>query len=373
MNRSAAEDVIHRKAMLAEGMATSFYETFCDNWLEYERSDAFLGTKGVTAGMSLRTGDGEAITGGFQDSVARLYRTGAELIADMRDTLPSTENFWVSKSMMELAMHIAPDMPDEPLLPPDLPSRQGWMWYETPYRQIDMRRQVLYDNAIMWSAWGDKVRVWHFTDKYEMNDSTNVALRQAPKELFEAMPQMQMSHVFDMTFNEILPRGLSWDTPLPPGERLEMQRQDNDDGTVSLIMATSAGVDLTEQPKYVRSPLAAFIVCIWRLCQQSIADRWDEEPARHARRRMTRAHLPVSPISVITLRRRESHHDDGETHVDWQHRWMVRGHWRKQPYKEENADGEKVTVYRNIYINPYLKGPEDKPLLIRDKVNALIR
>ena len=360
MRRSAAEDVIHRKAILAEDWEDPFYESFCDGWLRYERSDQWVGSGGVAAGL------------GVADSVGRMYRDGATMLADMRETLRSTENFWVSKSMMDLALQVAPSMPDEDLLPPDLPARQGWMWYETPYRQIDVRRQVLYDNAIMWSAWGDRVRVWHFTDKGETRDSVNQAILRV-EGYYEQLPQLMLSHVFDMKFNEHLPRGLTWDTPLPPGAKLEVKKVTNADGSEAIMYATDETVDIREEPQVVRSPLAAFIVCLWRLCQQSIADRWTEELQRHARKRMTRAHLPVSPITVITLRRRAQHAEEGETHVEWQHRWMVRGHWRKQPYREENADGEKVTVYRNIYINPYLKGPEDKPLLIRDKVNALIR
>ena len=39
--------------------------------------------------------------------------------------------------------------------------------------------------------------------------------------------------------------------------------------------------------------------------------------------------------------------------VDWRFRWVVSGHWRKQAVK----DGHRLT-----YINPYMKGPADRPL-----------
>lgn len=54
------------------------------------------------------------------------------------------------------------------------------------------------------------------------------------------------------------------------------------------------------------------------------------------------------------------------TEVEWSHRWLVRGHWRQQWYASEG-------VHRAIYINPHIKGPEDKPLIVRDKVNILGR
>src|ERR1044072_2305074 len=45
---------------------------------------------------------------------------------------------------------------------------------------------------------------------------------------------------------------------------------------------------------------------------------------------------------------------DEERHqVDWAWQWAVRGHWRDQPTK----DG-----YKLIWIHPFIKGPEDKPL-----------
>jgi len=48
--------------------------------------------------------------------------------------------------------------------------------------------------------------------------------------------------------------------------------------------------------------------------------------------------------------------------VEWQRRWMVRGHWRLQPY------GPKHSLRRMRWIDPYVKGPEDKPFDARPTV-----
>jgi len=48
--------------------------------------------------------------------------------------------------------------------------------------------------------------------------------------------------------------------------------------------------------------------------------------------------------------------------VEWQRRWMVRGHWRLQPY------GPKHSLRRMRWIDPYVKGPEDKPFDARSTV-----
>lgn len=48
--------------------------------------------------------------------------------------------------------------------------------------------------------------------------------------------------------------------------------------------------------------------------------------------------------------------------VAWQRRWMVRGHWRLQPH------GSGRTQRKPIWIDPYVKGPEDKPLDVRPTI-----
>lgn len=66
-----------------------------------------------------------------------------------------------------------------------------------------------------------------------------------------------------------------------------------------------------------------------------------------------------APVTVVTLRRKEQELRDmtnqNEEAPDWQFRWMVSGHWRNQWYSSEER-------HRLKWIDPYLKGPEDKPI-----------
>lgn len=76
---------------------------------------------------------------------------------------------------------------------------------------------------------------------------------------------------------------------------------------------------------------------------------------RHAERRLTRANTETS-VRVVHLRSKSyvrTTAEEEKRHVDWAWQWAVRGHWRDQPTKE----GTKL-----IWIHPYIKGPEDKPL-----------
>lgn len=67
-----------------------------------------------------------------------------------------------------------------------------------------------------------------------------------------------------------------------------------------------------------------------------------------------------SYISLITLRRKAAKRTVPEKEINWTHRWVVGGHWRKQPYPSSNT-------YKYIYIAEYVKGPDHLPLIVRER------
>jgi hypothetical protein len=76
---------------------------------------------------------------------------------------------------------------------------------------------------------------------------------------------------------------------------------------------------------------------------------------RAAERRLKRAEISTKCL-VVELRSKsyvKTTADEERHQVDWAWQWAVRGHWRDQPTK----DG-----YKLIWIHPFIKGPEDKPL-----------
>lgn len=80
---------------------------------------------------------------------------------------------------------------------------------------------------------------------------------------------------------------------------------------------------------------------------------WPKATRKIAARK--REHLPT--IRTVALRRREASAAQKATHggVDWQHQWLVRGHWRNQFYPATDTHAPK-------YIAPYVKGPDGAPL-----------
>ena len=86
-------------------------------------------------------------------------------------------------------------------------------------------------------------------------------------------------------------------------------------------------------------------------------------------RLVRRSSVKNPQVLIVQLRRREyidEENSNKSNPVEWSCRWFVRGHWRNQYYKSEN-------VHKPIWIDPYIKGPEDKPLKEPVKTFAVIR
>jgi hypothetical protein len=80
------------------------------------------------------------------------------------------------------------------------------------------------------------------------------------------------------------------------------------------------------------------------------------------KKRAERAARPTNGVKVVYLRKREyadTPVQDGDAAgVEWSHRWIVDAHWHRYHTK----DG----MIRK-WLLPYQKGPEDKPLVVKDK------
>lgn len=105
------------------------------------------------------------------------------------------------------------------------------------------------------------------------------------------------------------------------------------------------------------------------LAHDGIATTHLETVSRGTRRRLERAgDRSGGRYRIVTLRTlrdpgEETGNDAGEK-VAHDHRWLVSGHWRRQPY------GPGRTLRRLQWINPFVKGPEDAPLKVKEVIHA---
>lgn len=68
---------------------------------------------------------------------------------------------------------------------------------------------------------------------------------------------------------------------------------------------------------------------------------------------------------VISIRRHDSGAArKGTSNREYIHRWVVKGHWRNQWYPSRK-------MHRPVWVAPYMKGPDDAPLLAGEKVYTL--
>jgi hypothetical protein len=101
------------------------------------------------------------------------------------------------------------------------------------------------------------------------------------------------------------------------------------------------------------------IQCFWRLMSQLVMT--PEPLPRQARRQRAQRIDTVKVLKLRRYRHRMDHEGDGPG-IEYTHRWVVEGHWRNQPYGPKDDP-----YYKQIWIAPYVKGPDDKPLVVKKR------
>ena len=109
------------------------------------------------------------------------------------------------------------------------------------------------------------------------------------------------------------------------------------------------------------------LAALWTMAQQHrICPPLTTHPDRPTARRVKAAGLPpdAGEVRVIDLRRPSGATRGGGSAIEYSHRWMVSGHWRNQWMPASKT-------HRAQWIAPHVKGPEDKPLVVREDVRVI--
>lgn len=112
-----------------------------------------------------------------------------------------------------------------------------------------------------------------------------------------------------------------------------------------------------------------FLYVLWSFLRDRIALAETQPAPKASYRRWERATgKPPEDIVVITLRRPTSKkpEDANVAAIDWTHQWVVDGHWRNQWYPATQR-------HRPKWIAAHIKGPEDKPLVVKERIYAWTR
>jgi len=107
------------------------------------------------------------------------------------------------------------------------------------------------------------------------------------------------------------------------------------------------------------------IACLWALAKTPrLVERTEAHDTRATRRRAARKGI-TTPVVLFDIRPNEYTGGGVERPTNWSHRWIVGGHWRNQPH------GPGGTLRRPTWIAPHVKGPGDKPLVVKDRVGVV--
>lgn len=250
------------------------------------------------------------------------------------------EIYYVTSDMVDLLQAAAPKMPEQPLRLDDPPSQYGFIYFEKPIVGTDSERGITINvDAITWGCIMSGVEHERPLERMVSITCYQYDDKPWPEEVVEENPELAEP------LNDWAPLGRSeWPvgdtTDQPEWEGIEPARMQS----------------FSEDRRW----LAAF----WTLIQQvKIAECSQVGPQRQHRKRLEREGKPISLVNIVRLRRIQhpTQPKDEAALVEWTHRWMVGVHWRNQWYPS-------LGTHRQIVILPYVKGPEDKPLIIKDTV-----
>lgn len=275
-------------------------------------------------------------------------------------TVAVAENFFVISEMCDLVEYSAGVLDSSDITDVTLaPSRAGFAYFDKPLTLLDIRQNAVNVNAFMWDTASDGSIVVHmWNDEYRYPDDAAryvhdkmLTLSGSERSNFEEWKRTQgrwgYAGIFVYRDEEFV-----GDEKVEVSEELARQYEDVD--------------GLSPDPF---SNPGRLIHAFFLMLSQTLVAREHERGDRKMARRMKQMGVP-NDVTIITFRRTKYDKKmEGETKVEWNHRWLVRGYWRWQPYKNDDGDWAR----KRIWINPYVKGPEDKPLVITNKINAFVR
>ncbi len=279
---------------------------------------------------------------GYMRSV---YKTGHgqplgadRLVEGQREIMLRADPVVIDDDMMTLVETAAQSFPPEPLREEDILTPVAFVWLPRPLSVIDAGGKRLTFRAV---AWGPV--------RYRVTDDsgariTNGLMLSYYSWLGDAAVDDYADHMAEFAEAYNIDLSMSHWEPWMFGESYTIR---------------------PDVPGAGREGLR-FVQTMWRLMQQTIATLHPERPQRAARRRAQRAGMADKTVTVIRLRRPKKEPADGHQpkSVDWDHRWMVSGHWRNQWFRSLGPATDPA-AHRAIWIHPYIKGPEDRPLEVR--------
>lgn len=270
--------------------------------------------------------------------------------------LRDAELYFVTADMTRLAVAAGESLPDFHLEPEDVPSPTGFIVFAEPIGSyINTDGGFAARVPIVAVSWGPSEPVVAFTQgrgglwfTYYSPTAWDSMERMLAQQLGRRPTGKERARVRHM-------RGpLTWDN--------EAAQAFGQGGKADFKPGASHDGDLDSFAPWSQTLRAAWLL----MRQPNIADAEDLHRPRASVRRDQRDGLSTGPVRLLRLRPATraagAPADDESPGREYTCRWMVKGHWRQQWYPSRQ-------VHRPIWINPHIKGPDDKPLKTSETVH----
>lgn len=337
-----ALDALHAKAVAFDGVHSEEWARWSEGYIRSLKGEQ----PGVVGATHLVDTSSTALT-------ARLTRE-----------LDLAETFYVSPEMNKLVTAAAESWEEDEIVHmEDFPSFMGWMWIPGGVSKLDLRGRLITTKAVSWHVTGGRVILTYWADKNDDDPVQRASLG------WGGLPQFTPWHVLVQPLGKQVVKGVGLGTALPPEISDQIYWTQTEQGLMAYFPEGWTKEQMT--PRLMTEPVLTWLVSALRIMQTPIADvRRQGLPANVRKGLLKRPHrFKEKAVTVIEFRRRKGE-NILSTEREFSHRWLRRGHWRKQWMGSEKTDDRRQV---RIWIHPQVCGPADKPFILRRHVNALIR
>jgi hypothetical protein len=276
------------------------------------------------------------------------------------------EPYAISEDMMAVVQAAGRDLPDEYIAEHHhLHAEHGFVWLPRPLHEPEESANAIPDvDALTWHHGQGTTRRWQDEDGNWQDFGPERQVPGIEVNLWARSRHLPTAMGYGTEF-EWYPVGSDF---LPYGMPSLGWRMHGyvGDGEIGL-------------PEHSLSSTSRFVLALQMLMRQELPalNRW--LIPRSQVRTLRRQHLPLNPVTVVDLRRREARHHENAPEPSGRHlthRHLVRGHWRRYwvgpDHEQHPGNGpDKVAIW--LYVAPFIKGPEGTPLVISEKVNVVRR
>lgn len=300
------------------------------------------------------TGHGQSYTAGILDLMVGDVNSNAQPAHESRsrgaflpEVLNIAETYAITDEIAEVVDIAKELIPNFELHLEDLPAPHGYLHFASTRTMLDSKGKTLAVKSLMWISMRmidarDGMQAWCPLSKnspLEPHALMLVAFTDARDERDHMHPE----HLLDLEkygHDHPVMRAPYW-------------------GLMCGIWVVGQPVDFENNDASVIPMLMTF----FRFIQEPWVDvRMMAPSERQVRKRVIRARV-TPEVRVVCLRELAHHRTaaTGESTIEYSHRWIVRPHWRQQWYPSQQRHAPR-------WIPAHIKGPEDRPLLVKDRV-----